>query len=77
MNCCERCGQEIPSDVDHCINLSCKKGERIELLESVYEAAKVYHGAFYYGNGRNQSTVCKALLDAVDNAARWIEDSSK
>lgn len=25
---CKRCGQEIPGDVDHCINLSCIKAEK-------------------------------------------------
>jgi len=25
---CKRCGQEIPTDVDHCVNLSCIKAEQ-------------------------------------------------
>lgn len=44
------------------------------MLREVYAAAKIYHGAFYYGNGRNQGTARKALLDAVDIAARELED---
>lgn len=64
----------MPDDVKRCINISCRKSGEVELLREVYAAAKIYHGAFYYGNGRNQGTARKALLDAVDIAARELED---
>jgi hypothetical protein len=78
MSFCARCGQDIPMDVDHCINLSCRKAETIELqlevLQDLYKAAKLYHRAYFFGNGRSQSTTRKALLKVTETAMKELED---
>mgnify|MGYP001030497723 CR=1 FL=1 len=54
-----------------------KYKDQIEVLRPVYEAAKVWQGAFYFGKHGNMDYASYALEAAIKVAARELEDGER